>query len=234
MSGSDWLTDLQAHARETFPEECVGYVKDGVYVRLVNRHPEPTKHFRIAVADLYGVNPDVIWHSHPATGQVNPHWPSKADLELFYGNPDVRWGVLATDGVEVGPMVIFDDINPPGLLGREYIWGVYDCYSLIRDWYKSQEIELKNYPRDLQEFQSGKDLYGENFADAGFVEVGLNDLQVGDVLMMSIMSNKINHAALYLGGNEIIHHQINRFSCSDRFDKWERFIVKVVRYAKNT
>jgi cell wall-associated NlpC family hydrolase len=92
---------------------------------------------------------------------------------------------------------------------------------------------LKNYPRDLQEFQSGKDLYGENFADAGFVEVGLNDLQVGDVLMMSIMSNKINHAALYLGGNEIIHHQINRFSCSDRLDKWERFIVKVVRYAKN-
>ncbi len=233
MSGSDWLQDLQAHAKEAYPEECVGYVKDGVYVRLDNKHPEPTKHFRIAQSDLYGVNPDVVWHSHPATGQANPHWPSMADLRLFYSTP-IRWGIIATDGVEVGPMVIFDDKNPSPLIGREYVWGVQDCYSLIRDWYKQQGIILKNYPRDLKEFQSGKDLYGDNFGDAGFIEVGMNDLQVGDVLLMSIMSNKINHAALYLGGNEMIHHQINRFSCSDRFDKWERFIVKVVRYEKNS
>ena len=46
-------------------------------------------------------------------------------------------------------------IYKPPLLGREWVWGVTDCWSLVVDWYKEEKgIKLKDYQRNMspQEF----------------------------------------------------------------------------------
>lgn len=232
---TNWLIDFQTHAKESYPNECVGYVKDGVYQRLINTHPQPDKHFRIPIDLFLTVNPDMVLHSHPHHGQPHSNWPSLADLECFYAHPQCKWGILATDGVECSDLVLFDDNNPADLVGREYIWGVQDCYSVIRDWYKiNRRIILKNYPRDYHMHQSGdKTYYEDKFADAGFVEVGVNDIQIGDVLLLSINTRHVNHAAIVIGEDTILHHWVNRLSDTDSLSKWLRATKRVVRYAKD-
>ena len=40
------------------------------------------------------------------------------------------------------------DINHH-LLGRQWVWGVTDCWSLVVDWYKEEKgIKLKDYQRN--------------------------------------------------------------------------------------
>ena len=36
------------------------------------------------------------------------------------------------------------------LLGRQWVWGITDCWSLVRDYYKQERgIELKDYERPI-------------------------------------------------------------------------------------
>ncbi len=232
QSGTNWLEDFKVHATESFPCECVGYVKDDQYVRLENTHPQPESNFRISLATLITVNPEIVLHSHPHHGQPNSSWPSLSDLKCFYSKPEWKWGIISTDGEEYGQFVLFDDKNPTNLIGREYIWGIQDCYSLIRDWYKIEMgITLKNYPRDYNSHQHGNaNYYESNFADAGFYEVPINDIKIGDVLLLSINSHSVNHAAIVSGNDEIMHHWLNRLSAKDSLSKWLRATSKVVRY----
>ena len=44
-------------------------------------------------------------------------------------------------------------------------------------------------------------------------------LQVGDVLLMSIMSSGLNHVAIYLGDN-VLHHLTDRLSCREPYSEW--------------
>ena len=54
--------------------------------------------------------------------------------------------------------------------------GVSDCYSLIRDWYRTERgIALPEFPRDWEWWEYGGDLYAMGFAEAGFVKLPEND-----------------------------------------------------------
>lgn len=226
------MDDFKQHAKSSYPFECVGCVKDDVYYPLINTHSQPDKFFSLSLAEIEKINPEYILHSHPATGKPNPEWPSITDLKLFYSQPQYKWGIIATDGEEFSNFVLFDEFNPPDLEGRTYVWGIADCYSVIRDWYwLDRSIKLKNYPRDYNSYKAGEDLYSKYFADAGFYEVGINDVQVGDVLLMA-QNGVISHAAIVNRPGRVIHHYIGRFSQEDDLSKWIRATNKVVRHAQ--
>lgn len=152
-----------------------------------------------------------VVHSHPKT---NPA-PSPADkvacekseLPWFIVNPNTEgWGYYEPAGFEL-PYV-----------GREFVHGVVDCYSLCRDWYgREWGLKLQDYDRRDQWWDHGQNLYLENFEKEGFHKIPIEQLQRGDALLMQLVSPVPNHAAIYLGDSQILHHVQGRLSSRDVF-----------------
>lgn len=96
--------------------------------------------------------------------------------------------------------------------GRPFIHGMFDCYTLVRDYYKRNfNIFLPtNIQRDWEWWNKGENLYLENAKDCSFEEA--EDIKKHDVLLMKINSPVPNHAAIYLGEGKILHHMSGRFS----------------------
>lgn len=95
------------------------------------------------------------------------------------------------------------------LLNIPYKIGVNDCYSLVRCFYKDNfGIELTDYARPTNWEDSNLNLYMDNYFHEGFrtIDVHPRDYRVGDAFLMAINSSKANHAAVYIGAGEVIHH----------------------------
>ena len=96
--------------------------------------------------------------------------------------------------------------------GRPFIHGIFDCYTLVRDYYKRNfNIFLPtNIQRDWEWWNKGENLYLENAKDCSFEEA--EDIKKHDVLLMKVNSPVPNHAAIYIGEGKILHHMAGRFS----------------------
>lgn len=170
-----------------------------------------------------------IVHSHcfiPAT-------PSQAD-RVNCETSGLKWHIVS---VPTGTWFSFKPENYKApLVGREFYHGTLDCYSIIRDHYaESLGIRIPDFHRDHLWWEKGQDLYTENFKAAGFYEVSLKDLAVNDVLLMQIHSNVINHGAVYLGRDTMLHHLVNRLSSREVFNGYYRkHCTKVLRHENNS
>jgi proteasome lid subunit RPN8/RPN11 len=234
------LQSFKGHVLACYPEEACGLVVNDVYVPCKNAADEPLKDFRISGPDLITARLSgkiqAVLHSHPYDG-MKPRsddwpadWPSGKDMQNWLGD-DIPWGIVATDGEDLNPIVWLDDANPEPLIGRQFIHGVNDCYSVVRDWFRQERgITLKNFARGYGWWDTDQNLYAKNFAAAGFEEIELDHLQVGDCVLMALGSDVLRHAAVVTGPNEILHHKINRLSGRESLSKWHRSIVKAVRF----
>jgi len=235
---SNWYDDYKRHAIDSYPEECVGLVtKDGQYVALTNHAQDPLTSFAINPIEIAQYDIDTICHSHPAgiRDNGNIEWPSSHDMETFIKYPQYKWMIIGTDGESVTDTVVYDANDQTPLLGRTYIHGIHDCYAIIRDWYKSVGITIKDYPRSYDWWHHGQDLYSKNFADCGFYEIfpeSVNDLIPGDVLMTTAGGDVIVHAYIYVGDGLAYHHLINHLSSSKPISVIFNRAVKYVRYRR--
>ena len=119
------------------------------------------------------------------------------------------------------------DIKYKHLLGREFVHGITDCYSLARDLFKDNNIvELTNYARPSDWWIKDYDLYVENFSKEGFVvmdDLNPRDFRPMDVFLIAIPDprcrDKIrtNHCAIYLGDGKIIHHRLGQLSAVTQY-----------------
>jgi len=96
--------------------------------------------------------------------------------------------------------------------GRPFLHGLFDCYTLIRDYYKKEfNIFLPtNIQRNWEWWSQGENLYLDNAKNYGFEEA--TDIKKHDILIMKIGSPVPNHGAIYLGDNKILHHNAGKFS----------------------
>ena len=107
-------------------------------------------------------------------------------------------------------------------MGRPWVWGVTDCWSLVRDWYKQEKgIELRDWERPITPEEFLKDPMFERCAwRTGFRQLRQEEkLENGDLLFMSIMADGLNHVALFLDG-EVLHHLTDRLSCRESYSEW--------------
>lgn len=223
---------LQA-AQAADPVEMCGliYVEKGrqVFAQCKNMALTPDEHFVLDSSDYAHIEDKgeviAIVHSHPTT----PPFPSPADriacnrcnVPFVIVNPKTgQWGGCTPSEYEL-PYV-----------GRQFCFGVVDCYTLVRDWYAREfSIELADFERRDRFWERGENLYVNNYKSQGFRQVYLNELQYGDLLLMQLASDLPNHAAIYLDNQQILHHVQGRLSSRDVYGGyWWKSTAMVIRH----
>jgi len=225
------IQEIKDHAELCAPMEACGLIAGGQFIPCENVHEDPEMAFRIApeiyldVVSRYG-RIDALVHSHID----GPDHPTPSDM---VGQMDmaVPWGIVVVrDGVPGNPFWFGDQLSIAPLVGRSFRWGVYDCYGLVRDWYRIHRgIVLPNFPREWAFWEKGQNTIEDNILAAGFERIPMAD-RPGDVVGMRILGPVTNHVAVHLGGGLIGHHQIDRLSrMDDSLGKWRN---RVTFYAR--
>ena len=219
----NWKDSALAHAKAQDPNESCGLLLN---IRGKEKY-FPCRNLSQTSFQCFILDPEdyvradntgdivAVVHSHPVTPPV----PSQSDkvaceqsnLKWYIVNPKTEsWGYLEPTGYKAP------------ILGREWAWGVTDCYTLVRDWYKEKlNINLIDWhrPTTLEDFN--KDPMFEKCAEeTGFRELTPDEKLInGDLLFMSIFSNNLNHVAIFLDG-DVLHHLTDRLSCKEPYSEW--------------
>ncbi len=209
------FAQILQHAQAEAPRECCGLIAvvkgRHRYFPCKNIAETPDEHFILSGWDEVEDQGEVvvIVHSHPNT---HPE-PSVADrvsceksgLPWLIVNPiNESWGWCKPSGFEL-PYV-----------GRNFVFGVVDCYTLVRDWYSREYgIKLRDYMRRDGFWDRGESLYMDNFVAEGFSKIPVGNVQRGDLILMNLVSPLPNHAAIYMGDQQILHHVQGRLSSRD-------------------
>ena len=231
-----WKDQAIKHAEECMPKESCGLlaiIKGG-------KTYWPCKNIAESGFEYFVIDPDDwaecedtgeiigVVHSHPKDPAI-PSDNDKASCEHL----DLPWYIyspLTKDWVSFEP----SGWKPPSLLGRTFVFGLYDCWSLITDWYKKNKnvnIPYTQRPKTLKQFMKNP-LFEETLPSLGFKEINKDNIEKGDVLLMKSSRNVLGHAALYIGDQTILHHAIGKLSCREQFDlHFQNATKKVYRYA---
>ena len=157
-----------------------------------------------------------------------PHL-SKVDMDGQIGSA-LPWGIilLKNGGIEHtafwGDGIIYD------LIGRPFIHGLFDCYSLVRDYWRHKGFDIKEFPRENFWWEKDPSMLERGSESAGFHYIDSSEVQEGDVVFMKIMSNVTNHSGIVLNKGIVLHHLYNRLSRREPLNRWRKFITKYLRY----
>lgn len=234
------LEAAQAHAAKCYPQESCGLIvmaPDGErYVPCDNTHGKPTEHFRLsgeqfAEAEDIGEVKAVV-HSHPnASGQ--PSHADRVQCELS----ELPWHILSVGMVDGKPT-----FGTPGycepcgfeapLEGRQFAHGVLDCFTLFKNFlWREYGISVSNYEREDDWWEKGQELYSmERLNAEGFFQI-TDQIRRGDIILMNVRSKVANHAGVYLGDGQMLHHLHGRLSRRDNYGGyWAERTVYIVRH----
>jgi cell wall-associated NlpC family hydrolase len=217
---------VKQHALDEYPREAVGCVVASEYQRLVNVAEDKLRSFRV---NDYPDHFDAIIHSHTQSRSLAP---SAADMASQQAT-GVPWGIVVTNGHTVTPIEWFGGDSPISpYLGRSFLSGVRDCWTLIRDIYQQEQgVELPNLPRDEDWYQHGIDLLSlANIEATGFRRIDAADVREGDLVLGRIRAQIVNHCGLYVGRGLILHHMEDRLSCREPMRPWQRTIKYFLRH----
>ena len=223
------LTLIREHAIQEYPRECCGLVvirrgkakyhpctniADGEYSFVI----EPTEFTKLSLSgDI-----QFVVHSHPTGNEPSEHDIAVCDsLKIPY----------LIYYVEYDSCHIIYPKEYNTLFGREYVFGVTDCFEAARDWYLLQGIVTP--PRALHWeddwWEKDKDYIGQEITNWPFKKV--DNIEPGDLLTFKVLSTVPNHLAVYIGDDLIFHHAFGRLSCRESlYPLWAPHLDGIYRY----
>ena len=221
------------HAMSEYPNESVGAVVEGVdgleYLPLENVADDPTNAFKI------GPNHDIpMWaiiHSHTMAKTTHP---SLSDMHSQQASA-IPYGILHSDGKIFSPVQWFGDELPiQPLIGREFVNGYHDCWTIVRDVHRQFGIVLENPPRNDNWYHDDPDfniLKMENFDPIGFVLIKKSEAREGDVVLGKAgRSSVLNHCGVLAANGLVIHQLGDGPSRRENMTPWWRHIAFVGRH----
>lgn len=222
-----------------YPNEACGFVinkgKKTITVACENVASDPSLYFEISASD-YSKYSDIgeivgVWHTHPEGNSK----PSDTDIKGCKDS-ELMWyivGVIKEGGEfrfsALETVVPIGDSTP--YVGRSYIPNVFDCYTLVQDYYDREfGIKIGDYQNEKDWWLSGKSYFEDMFQKEGFVVV-TDAPKIGDVYFIQTDSPVANHVAIHVKEDTILHHTYNRLSKHDMYyGYWEKHTVKRVRH----
>ena len=122
-------------------------------------------------------------------------------------------------------------VNYQTLIGRQWEYGKFDCFTLIRDWFGLQGIQLPDFerPNDLQNCES---IFLKQALAIGFKQVSYSKRRPGDVLIMNLGTATPMHAAVLLPNERILHQRQDSLSAVEPLRRYYvSSVAAVFRYA---
>lgn len=220
----NWKDDALKHAKAEMPKESCGLLTvikgRKCYWPCKNLSTEDSN-FILDPSDFVKAEDAGsivgIIHSHPKT----PPYPSAAD-RLACKHSEVTWHIVNPVTETWG--ICEPAETEPDLIGREWVWNVFDCWSCVHSWFteKGHHLPVFKRPTTPEEFDENP-LFDKFWAEAGFRELTEGEqLEEGDAVLMSIggTSNKLNHVGVILEDGRILHHLRGRLSSIDVYGSW--------------
>jgi proteasome lid subunit RPN8/RPN11 len=221
------LEVIRAEGVVNFPNESCGLIiakgKKSVVVVCQNISEHPRNQFLISAesqasaaeqGEIIGV-----WHTHINIPAVASE-ADRAGCELT----GVPWFIVAIYQNEIGEFSFsaLTIVEPTGFempyIGRPYVFGVFDCWSLVRDYYKREyAVDLSFGPR-IPNFWESDDLLGKSWQGEGFISLIDQEAKPGDVFLIQMTDSKnCSHVAVYVGEGRILHHSSGRLSNEENY-----------------
>jgi proteasome lid subunit RPN8/RPN11 len=226
------LEEIKSHFDEHYPKEACGVI--GVVQGKKKWFPcknvaEDDEDFILCSEDWFRVRQQAdiiaIVHNHPDYSNE----PSENDINYCnaLGIPYWIFSYPEMDLNIVNPTAL---VNP--LIGREYSFGVQDCFEAMRDWLLSEGIEIpKRAAFEDDWWLKGLNYFTEETISLwGFKKV--TEPQKNDLLIFQVSAEVPNHCGVYLGNDIFFHHAVNRLSCRESlYPFWIRNLVGIYRHA---
>jgi len=227
------INKIKQTALSAFPAEMCGVLTVDDFIQINNINSSPEKSFTFQPSE-YAAIIDVavaIVHSHTKKPDVNlsvdARTPSVKDIKCqkLSGLP---WLIVATEGETVTPAVQLPRSPSAIYEGRDFIWYINDCFTIVQDYYRFQ-LEIVLPDNQFDAFNDSTDEVIKEYADKqGFYDITtIDDIQKGDVVVLDSLGQKQNHLGIY--HDEMILHQMQT-SRFDPFDNFKGRINRILRY----
>lgn len=214
------------HAKKCGEAECCGFVIDNAhYMACENISLTPHEAFEISPDDWINAESrgeiTAIVHSHPGGQPIL----SESD-QIHQQQTGLDWWLVYNDEIYK-----FRYMKP--LIGREFKHGTVDCYTLFRDAYHLCGHDFPDFERKDDWWNNGENLYLDNMQKNGFYQINPSEIQPGDVVLFALNAKTVNHAAIYIGNQYILHHCPKRLSKRDLYDGfWLKYTNSIWRHEK--
>jgi len=228
----EFLDEIEKHFEDYYPKEGCGVlaVANGKLKWFpCTNIAEDNEDFIIDSKEYISISQkyDIVGvvHSHPDST------PDPSDMDIKYCNATgVPYYIFSYP--EMDMKIIKPEVFEKPLYGRNYEFGVNDCFEAARDYYISKGLAIPNRPLFEDDWwEKGLNYFTDEYISSWGFKPAEGNMQEGDLIVFTIQAHIPNHCGVYLGNDIFYHHSEHRLSCRENlYPLWKKNITGVYRY----